>query len=58
VRVRPSSAACFLARFNRSSFILIVVLMHQYITLIHQYVKPSKMIGEKPPADYERQQNL
>jgi hypothetical protein len=32
--------------------------MHQYITLIHQYVKPSKMIGEKLPADYERQQNL
>jgi hypothetical protein len=38
VRVRPSSAACFLARFNRSSFILIVVLMHQNITLMHQYV--------------------
>jgi hypothetical protein len=39
VRVRPSSVACFLARFNRSSFILIVVLMHQYITPMHQYVK-------------------
>ena len=39
VRLRPSSAACFFARFNRSSFILMVVLMHQYITLMHQYVK-------------------
>jgi hypothetical protein len=29
VRGRPSSAACFLARFNRSSFILIVVLLHR-----------------------------
>ncbi len=29
VRVRPSSAACILARFKRSSFILIVVLIHQ-----------------------------
>ncbi len=39
VRVRPSSTACFLARFKRSSFILIVVLIHQCITLMHQYVK-------------------
>jgi len=39
VRVRPSPAACFLARFRRSSFILMVVLMHQYITLMHKYVK-------------------
>jgi hypothetical protein len=43
VRVRPSSAACFFARFNKSSFILIVVLMHQYITSMHQYVKPGKI---------------
>ena len=35
-RKRPSSAARFLARFSRSSFILMVVLMHQYITLMHQ----------------------
>jgi len=39
VRVRPSSAACFLARFKRSSFILIVVPTHQCKTLMHQYVK-------------------
>ena len=39
VSVRPSSAACFLARFKRSSFILIVVLIHQCNTLMHQYVK-------------------
>jgi hypothetical protein len=39
VRVRPSSAARFLARFRRSSFILMVVRMHKYITLMHQYVK-------------------
>ncbi len=39
VRVRPSSAARFLACFRRSSFIRIVVLMHQYITWMHQYVK-------------------
>jgi hypothetical protein len=39
VRVRPSSAACFFACFKSSSFILIVVLMHQCITLMHQYAK-------------------
>lgn|GEM_PF-5741101 len=43
VRVRPSSAARFLARFSRSSRILIVVLMHQYITMMHKYVKQSIM---------------
>jgi hypothetical protein len=43
VRVRPSAAARFLARFSKSSFILMVVLMHQYITLMHQYVKQSIM---------------
>ena len=43
VRVRLSSAARFLARFRRLSFILMVVLMHQYITLMHQYVKHLKM---------------
>jgi hypothetical protein len=43
VRVRPSSAARFLARFKRSSFILMVVLMHQYVTPMHQYVKHSIM---------------
>ena len=43
VRVRPSSAARFLACFRRSSFILMVVLMHQYITHMHQYVKPSML---------------
>jgi hypothetical protein len=41
--VRPSAAARFLARFSKSSFILMVVLMHQYITLMHQYVKQSIM---------------
>jgi hypothetical protein len=58
VRVRPSSAACFLARFHKSSFILIVVLMHQCMTLMHQYVKRRKMTGETPPIDYEKQQDL
>jgi hypothetical protein len=37
--VRPSSAARFLACFRRSSFIRMVVLMHQNISLMHQYVK-------------------
>lgn len=46
VRVRSSSAARFLARFSRYSFILMVVLMHQYITLLHQYVKQCKMSEE------------
>ena len=41
VKVRPSSAARFLARFRRSSFILMVVLMHQYVSLMSQYVKHS-----------------
>jgi hypothetical protein len=39
VSARASSAACFFARFNKSSFILIVVLMHQCMPLTHQYVK-------------------
>jgi len=39
VKVRPSSAARFLARCRRSSFILMVVLMHQNISIMHQYVK-------------------
>ena len=39
VKVRPSSAARFLARIRRSSFILMVVLTHQSISLRHQYVK-------------------
>jgi hypothetical protein len=38
--VRPSSAARFLARCRRLSSILMVVLMHQNISLMHQYVKP------------------
>jgi len=39
VKVRPSSAARFLAWLRMSSFILIVVLMHQNISNKHQYVK-------------------
>jgi hypothetical protein len=37
--VRPSSAARFLARRRRSSFILTVVLMHRSKSFMHQYVK-------------------
>jgi hypothetical protein len=39
VNVRPSSDAFFFARFKSSSLILTVVLMHQSISLEHQYVK-------------------
>ena len=44
VRVRPSLAARFFARWRRSSFILTVVLMHQNISAMHQYVKHRMMI--------------
>lgn len=50
VGLRPSYPACFLARFNKSSFILKVVLMYQYILLMHQDVKKWKMVeSEKIP---------
>jgi hypothetical protein len=39
VKVRPSCAARFLARLRSSSFILTVVLIHQSISPVHQYVK-------------------
>ena len=42
VSVLPSSNALFLARFKRSSFILTVVLIHQSIFGMHQYVKDVK----------------
>jgi len=40
VKVRPSCAARFLACLRSSSFILTVVLIHQSISFLHQYVKP------------------
>ena len=48
VKVRPSSAARFLARRMSSSFILMVVLMHQDISMRHQYVKADSPM--KPPC--------
>lgn len=53
VSVRPCSDACFLARFNRSSFILIVVLMCQNISLMHQYINQGE--GK---VDHERRKTF
>ncbi len=47
VKVRPSFVARFLARFRRSSLILTVVLIHQSIWYIHQYVKTRSNPGLK-----------
>jgi len=56
VKVRPSPAACFLARFSRSSFILTVVLMHQSISIMHQYVNLTLL--NKDESYHERRQDL
>lgn len=47
VRVRPSFAARFLARFRISSLILTVVLICQNISLMHQYVNRPRKVTDR-----------
>ncbi len=51
VSVRPSSNALFLARFKSSSFILTVVLIHQNIFPMHQYVKDVGIVQFQSRAE-------